>query len=363
MSRTELLISSFTLTLTDGVMVFMRQLIDLQRLLVPELLEVMRKRYKILQQVMLAGTIGRRALANVLAMTERVLRAETELLKEQGLLIISASGMSLSDEGKKVLDELEQLGPLVFGNSELEIKLQEMYGLQQVIVVQGNSEQSESTKRELGRAASLLLKRVIKSGDVIAVSGGTSTAQVAKYLSLPSAIKDVVFVPARGGLGESLDYQANTIASMMAKRVGGQYRLLHVPDHISEEAYESMMQEPSIKEIVEVIRHARIFIHGIGDATVMARRRKTDPEEVRAMVADGALAESFGFYFNQHGQPIHKMKTVGMRLEDIMSIPCIIAVAGGASKASAIDAIMRFGRNYALITDESAAKEMIAMHE
>ncbi|MFC6333284.1 sugar-binding transcriptional regulator [Paenibacillus septentrionalis] len=341
----------------------MRQLIDLQRQLVPELLDVMSKRYKILQQVMLAGTIGRRALANVMAMTERVLRAETELLKEQGLLLISSSGMSLSDDGRRVLEQLEQLGPLVFGSSELEIKLQNMYGLQRVIVVPGNSEQSEVSKRELGRAAGLLLKRVVKSGDVIAVSGGTSTAQVAKYLSLPNTIKDVVFVPARGGLGESLDYQANTIASTMAKRTGGHYRLLHVPDHISEEAYESMMQEPSIKEIVEVIRNARIFIHGIGDATVMARRRKTDPEEVRKMVNDGALAESFGFYFNKHGEPIHKMKTVGMRLDDIAQIECIIAVAGGESKAAAIDAIMRFGHNHALITDESAALELIRINE
>jgi len=341
----------------------MQQLIELQRQLVPELLEVMSKRYKILQQVMLSGTIGRRALANVMAMTERVLRAETEMLKEQGLLLISSSGMTLSEEGKRVLEQLEQLDPLVFVSSELEKKLQNLYGLQQVIVVPGDSEQSEASKRELGRAAGLLLKRVVRSGDVIAVSGGTTTAQVAKYLSLPNSIKDVVFVPARGGLGESLDYQANTIASTMAKRTDGQYRLLHVPDHISEDAYESMMQEPSIKEIVEVIRSARIFIHGIGDATVMARRRKTDPEEVQAMVAEGAMAESFGFYFNRHGEPIHKMKTVGMRMEDIEQIGHIIAVAGGTSKAVAIDAIMRFGHNHALVTDESAAKAMIAMNE
>lgn len=98
----------------------MRQLIELQRQLVPELLDVMSKRYKILQQVMLAGTIGRRALANVMAMTERVLRAETELLKEQGLLLISPSGMSLSEDGKKVLEQLEQLDPHVFVSSDLE---------------------------------------------------------------------------------------------------------------------------------------------------------------------------------------------------------------------------------------------------
>ncbi|HIW34604.1 MAG TPA: sugar-binding domain-containing protein [Candidatus Paenibacillus intestinavium] len=341
----------------------MRQLIELQRQLVPELLDVMRKRYKIMQQVMLAGTIGRRALATTLSMTERVLRAETELLKEQGLLIIQPSGMQLSEDGKKVLEEIEQLGDQVFGSSEIEDKLKSMYGLKQVIVVAGDSEQSEITKRELGRAASQLLKQAIRSGDVIAVSGGTTTAQVAKYMSLPNSIKDIVFVPARGGLGESLDYQANTIASMLAKRTGGHYRLLHVPDHISSDAYESIIQEPSIKEIVEVIRNARIIVHGIGDAIVMARRRKTDPEELLAMQGEGAMAESFGFYFNRNGEPIYKMKTVGMRLEDIAQTEVLIAVAGGASKAEAIDAIMKFGYDHALVTDEGAALRMIENYD
>src|SRR5690606_3768584 len=169
-------------------------------------------------------------------------------------------------------------------------------------------------------------------------------------------VKNVMFVPARGGLGESVDYQANTIASMMAKRTLGQYRLLHVPDHISAEAYDSMIQEPTIKEIVEVIRSARIVVHGIGDAKVMARRRKTEDKEIQAMLEEGALAESFGFYFNRQGELVHKMKIVGMRLEDVAKAEMLIAVAGGASKAEAIAAIMRTGYDHALITDEGAAR-------
>ena len=341
----------------------MRQLIELQQQLVPELLEIMQKRYRILKQVMLAGTIGRRALASSLFMTERVLRTETELLKEQGLLIIQSSGMQISEEGMKVLEVFESLGQDIIGNSDLEQKLQELFGLQHITVVSGNADESELTRKEMGLATSKLLKQCIRSDDVVAITGGTSTAQVAKFLTLPSTVKNVTFVPARGGLGESVDYQANTIASMMAKRTSGQYRLLHVPDHISSEAYESMMQEPLIKEIVEVIRSARIVVHGIGDAKVMARRRKTDLKEVQAMLDEGALAESFGFYFNRQGELVHKMKTVGMRLEDIARTEMLIAVAGGASKAEAIAAIMRTGYDHALITDEGAARAIIAQYE
>src|SRR5690349_1964632 len=98
----------------------MRQLIELQQQLVPELLEVMRKRYLILHQVMLSDTIGRRTLAAALEMTERVLRAETDFLKEQGLLEIHTGGMRISENGKALLEQLEPLYKTMFGLSELE---------------------------------------------------------------------------------------------------------------------------------------------------------------------------------------------------------------------------------------------------
>ena len=77
------------------------------------------------------------------------------------------------------------------------------------------------------------------------------------------SLTDTWFVPARGGLGESMEIQANTIVSKMAKRVGAEYRLLHVPDLLSEDAYQSLVQDQHIQEIVDVIRRCRVIIHGI----------------------------------------------------------------------------------------------------
>lgn len=341
----------------------MRQLIELQQQLVPDLLEVMRKRYMILHQVMLSDTIGRRTLANALEMTERVLRAETEFLKDQGLLEIHSAGMRISEHGRTMLEQLEPLYKSMFGLSELEEKLRAAFGLTQVIIVQGDSETSNQTKRELGRAACQVLRATIRPNDVVAITGGTTLSHVANQLTPTAAMKDIWFVPARGGLGESLDYQANTLASTMAKRTGGHYRLLHVPDHLGEDAFASLMQEPNIKEIVSVIRSARIVVHGIGDAMVMARRRKLEHEVVAAMKADGALAESFGFYFDRRGAVVHKMQTVGLRLEDIVNTECVIGVAGGKGKGEAIAAVMRFGHNDVLVTDEAAALEIVNLLE
>jgi central glycolytic genes regulator len=336
----------------------MRQLIEMQQQLVPELLVTMRTRYSILNHVMLAGTVGRRTLAGELSMTERVLRAETDFLKEQGLLEIGTAGMSISEEGRTLLERLEPLYNSMFGLSELEERIKSYFGLSQVIVVPGDSENSMQAKRELGKAAGQVLREALKPTDVVAVTGGTTIAQVANQLATSTALKSVRFVPARGGLGESHDYQANTIASTMAKRTGGQYRLLHVPDHLGEEAFASLMQEPNIQELVEVIRSARIVVHGIGDAMVMARRRKLEQAMVDEIAEEGALAEAFGYYFDRSGAVVHKMQTIGLRLDDIVKTEVVIAVAGGKDKGEAIAAVMRFGHNDVLVTDEAAALEI-----
>lgn len=337
----------------------MRPMIELQQQLVPDLLEVMRKRYFILHQVMLSDSVGRRALAGALGMTERVLRAETDYLKAQGLLDIHASGMRISEQGRMLLAEMEPMFKEWFGLSDMEDKICRHYGLKKVHIVPGDSDTSKTAKRELGRAASQALTRLLNKDDVVAVTGGTTMAQVANHLTSPMPLPTNWFVPARGGLGESLDYQANTIASMMAKRTGAQYRLLHVPDHLGEEAYVTLMQEPNIQEIVNVIRKARIVVHGIGDAMVMARRRKVDQASVDAMRAEGALAESFGYYFDKNGAVVHKMHTAGLRLEDIVATEVVIAVAGGLSKGEAIAAVMKFGHDDVLVTDEAAAQVIV----
>ncbi|MFC4775705.1 sugar-binding transcriptional regulator [Paenibacillus sp. GCM10023252] len=339
----------------------MRDIIELQQQLVPDLLSEMRRRYFILHQIMLSDLVGRRSLAASLGLTERVLRAETDFLKSQGLLEIHTAGMRISEAGRQLIAEMEPVFKSLFGLSDMEEQIREAFGLTQVIIVAGDSDGSPQVKRELGRVGCQVLRRVMERDDVVAVTGGSTISNVASFLTTPTPLKGNLFVPARGGLGESLDYQANTIASTMAKRTGAGYRMLHVPDHLGDEAYASIMQEPNIREIVDVIRSARIVVHGIGDAMVMARRRKLDSEVIEAMRQDGALAEAFGFYFDRNGQVVHKMQTVGLRLEDIVKTEVVIGVAGGKSKGEAIAAIMRFGHNDVLVTDEAAAMEIVAI--
>ncbi|OWA35596.1 hypothetical protein B9G55_13305 [Saccharibacillus sp. O16] len=339
----------------------MQNILEIQQQLLPDLMETLKKRYTILHQIMLTGTTGRRTLANSLQMTERVLRAETDLLKAQGLIETDTAGMRISDAGQILLERLEPVLKELVGLSNLEEKIRSCYGLQKVVIVPGNCEESPLSKRELGKAGAKALLSVMRGGDVVAVTGGTTLAEMAEQLTHPvnTPLKGSWFVPARGGLGESLEIQANTIASNMAKRVGADYRLLHVPDLLSRDAYESLVHDPNIQEIVREIRTARIIVHGIGNAVDMARRRRLDEGTTQELVEKGAVAESFGYYFDEQGSVVHNMLTLGLRLDDIKAADVVLGIAGGKSKAKAIHAVLRFGQEDILVIDEAAALEIV----
>lgn len=337
----------------------MKQLLAMQKQLLPDLLDVMKKRYNLLRHIQLMQPIGRRNLAAFVGMTERVLRSEVLFLKRQGLIYTDNSGMRLTAEGRQLLDQMEPLIKDLFGLGELERALATKFGLTEVVIVPGDADQSAAVRKMLGRAGANMLLQKARAGDVIAVNGGTTVASVAEMLTETPVLKETVFVPSRGGLGEAVELQANYLASLMAKKTGASYRLMHVPEQISGEAYRSLMNEPHIKEVLHVIQQARIILHGIGDAMAMAQRRNMSEEQIRELKGKRAVGEAFGYYFDRDGEIVHQIETVGLRLDDVHHAEVVIAVAGGASKAEAVAAVCQGAKGDILVTDEAAAQGML----
>lgn len=339
----------------------MKQLLDMQKQLLPDLLAVMKTRYSLLRHIQLMQPIGRRSLAASVNMTERVLRGEVAFLKRQGLILTENVGMSLTFEGRQLVEWMEPLIKELFGLGELEQELAVKLGLSEVFIVPGDADQSPVVKKALGRAAANVLLQKAQAGDVIAVNGGTTVAAVAEMLTESPILKETIFVPSRGGLGEAVELQANYLASLMAKKTGASYRLMHVPDQMSEEAYHSLMNEPNIRDVLKVIRRARIVLHGIGDAIAMAERRKESVELIDKLRNKKAVGEAFGYYFDRSGNLVHRMQTVGLRLDDVRKAEIVIAVAGGTSKAEAIASVCRGGNRDILVTDEAAAQTILQL--
>lgn len=335
----------------------MKNIIQLHRKIAPELIAVMEERYNILRHIQYSQPIGRRALAGILGIGERIVRAQVDFLKNAGLLEFTSLGMTVTFEGEQLINDLADYIHLLHGLTVLEEELAEQLGLQKVIIIPGDSEADLTVLRELGRAAASLMEQLIEDGMVIAVCGGATMSMVAESVnySRPHSI----VVPARGGLGERVELQANSIAAVMAAKLGGSYRLLHIPDGINEGALQVILEsDPQAKEIRELIQHSDVLVHGIGQADAMARRRNLESDVVNHILSKGALGEALGHYCTIEGKIVHATSSVGLHLGDLASIHSVIAVAGGASKALAIIAVARASRTGILVTDETAAKAM-----
>ncbi len=339
----------------------MKELIHLQKIIYPDLLAKMQNRYSVLYTIFLFQPIGRRGIVEHTNLPERYVRSEITLLQNQGLIDSTTKGMLITEEGKSIIDRLHAFIRELTGLTSLETELKQRTGIKNIVIVAGDSDEEPFVKRSLGRATVQFLKNIITTDVSIAVTGGTTMAAVADAM-MPFEKAKCLFLPARGGVGEKVENQANTIVAQMAKAEHGDYRLLHVPDPLSETLYQSVIKEPSIKETLSLIKHATIVLHGIGEALPMAERRKTASETVAKLKKEEAVSEAFGYYFNQDGDIVHKVRTIGMQLEDLAGIHHVVTIAGGTSKAQAIASFMKQNKSDVLITDEAAAKEIVKNH-
>lgn len=326
--------------------------------LVPEMVEQAAERYRILRQIALSAPVGRRLLAVQTKLTERVVRGHVEAMERAGLLSVQPVGIRLTEKGEALLAPLSRYFSERPPAAELERRLARVLSMKRVLVVRGDSDFDAEVKARIGQEAALAMSRVLKPGQILAMSGGTTMAALAE--ALPRRKLDVTVVPSRGGFGEKIEYQANTIAALTAEKLGGTYRLLHIPDGFSPELIDMLREEtPDLKEIEALIHRADILAIGVGEANRMAQRHQLKTGKKNRLAMEGACGEALGLYADISGKLLYRMNNVGITLEEIKDIPHVFIAAGGASKAAAILSMARAGITGTLVTDEAAGKEIL----
>lgn len=329
---------------------------EAQQRLLPEMYPLLQTRYRILQTIQLMQPIGRRTLAESLKMTEREIRKETDILREQGLLDSQKSGMVCTDDGEVVIEKLRTLVYEWSGLTQLAKSLEKHFGLQHVIVVPGDYNEDDTVLTLLGKEAAQVFMSSNFNGQVVAVTGGKSVASLTPFLH-PAHAQDITFVAARGGIGHEMQMQANTLVATFALQMDAQYRTLFLPEHLSEQAYQAMLTEPMVTEMMNYYERADCVIHGIGSAEEMALRRNSSPEDLRILEEKGAVSEAFGYYFNAAGKIVHRIRTIGIQLEQVQGSKQVIAIAAGKQKVKAMLSYFKVAPKQTIfITDEAAAK-------
>lgn len=338
----------------------MENIVRLHRRIAPELIATLEERYQILRQILYLQPVGRRALSALLATGERVVRAQVDFLKTAGLVDFSPLGMTITPDGKDILAELAEYIHLLHGLTSLEQELSAGLELGQVVIIPGDSDTDVTVRKELGRAAAGVLAQHLGEPRTVAVSGGSTMSRMAHAFT--ESAPQTLVVPARGALGERVEYQANTVAAVLAGKLGGKYRLLNVPDAVSDQALAALLDsDANIRDVAEVVGRADILVYGVGQAEQMAARRGLSSEIIAKILQRGAVGEALGDYCTLTGEIVYSTASVGLRLRDLVGISQKVMIAGGAKKASAIVAVAKAGGGSILVTDEAAARSIQAI--
>ncbi len=155
--------------------------------------------------------------------------------------------MKLTSEGREIVEKLDEIMREVMGIDAMEQKLQKLLEVDEVIIVPGDCDVSPWVQRELGKACASTYETGMGQRKTIACTGGTTMAAVGDALIPDEHSEHILFVPARGGIGRTAQNQANTIVEKMAEKIQASYKVLYVPDQLSNEAYASIIKEPSYR--------------------------------------------------------------------------------------------------------------------
>ena len=328
----------------------------------PDLMADIGRRAQVLSSIETMQPVGRRALAARLNLPEREVRAAAAALKEQGLITMDAAGMQLSPRAAEVIPGARDLSRAMFGLTKLEQALSALLKVPHVVVVSGNADKDPQVLREVGRAAAHRVHRLLQSGMTLAVTGGSTMSEMARGMQSATPM-NVMVVPARGGMGTAVETQANAVAAEIARRIGGHHRAMHLPDTLYTAALQEMMKLPEVKEIIELLERTDLVVHGIGRADAMARFRHLSAEDQEVLRKHKAVGEAFGDFFDFQGKTVLQASTVSLGVGRLHQDSLMVAVAAGERKAEAIIAATRHEAHNSLITDEAAARRIVALLE
>jgi len=256
---------------------------------------------------------------------------------------------------------------------DLERRLERRFDLQQAIAVESGGLRPEELRPAVGRAAAHLLGKMLRTGDVLAMSSGTTLAATVDAMA-PLHTSDVTIVELEGAPDEDVslpEYGTYALATRLAKLVHAQYRRIPVPrEWGSREAAEIIRADARIRRVLDLARHANVLLIGVsGIDPIAPTLGHLTADILDPLKATGAVGEIAARFFDASGHPCPSRldeRLIGLELADLHRIPVRIGVTFGTHKVPAIVGALRGGYINVLVTDSDTAAALLvsaAEHE
>ncbi|WP_271000464.1 sugar-binding transcriptional regulator [Listeria seeligeri] len=248
--------------------------------------------------------------------------------------------------------------------TELATALKEKYQLKNVSVAFSQTSDYTEITKQISQSAAEYLTEIIRDGDILGVSWGTTMYKIAQKLT-PSKT-EIKVVQLKGGVSHS---DVNTYAAETLALFGTSFDMspvsLPLPVVLDNPVAKQMVEaDRHIKNIIDLGKKANVAIFTVGtvrdEALLFRLGYFSDVEKNR--LKEKAVGDICSRFFTINGEVADQemdKRTIGINLQDLKQKETTILVAGGERKLKAIHGALRGGYANHFITDQFTAKSLL----
>lgn len=254
-------------------------------------------------------------------------------------------------------------------DTHLENQLLAHFGLKDVRVLKSFGSSEEEIQQGMGQLAARYLNRITDDNMVLGVSYGRSIAQTVQQVP-PTPRDNVTVVQIIGALGANNPLiDGIDLTRALAQKYKAVYRYLHSPLIVEDVRTQSLlMSEPALQDVLHLGRQADIALLGIGalgaDTSGLIWTDYLNRKELEWLRNMGAVGHMCAQFFDADGGILDielNRRSISIGLEALQHIETVVAVAGTRAKAQAIYGALMGGYLNVLISDNTAASEIIKL--
>jgi len=253
------------------------------------------------------------------------------------------------------------------GCLKLEAQLRDRYGLKEALVVPQLDEDDGPTitriNERLAQASAGYLMHFLSEGSLLAIGWGDTVTRVLSRLGFLLGDVGASLVTLSGGVSTYIQVVGGLSAALTHAR-----RLHMIPTPLlvsSSVTATALRSEPEVGDVLQIARTANYALVGIGavdENASLVRGGYASKAEMLRYSRQGAVGDILGQFFDHGGTvlplAIHD-RIIGIDLETLRELPCVIGVAGGPQKTAAIKAALRGGYLDVIITDYATATAVL----
>ncbi|MFC4306242.1 sugar-binding transcriptional regulator [Cohnella boryungensis] len=247
----------------------------------------------------------------------------------------------------------------------LRFMLKERFHLKNAVVAFTPTYEEAVVKKYIGQAAASYIVDLVKDGDTIGASWGSTMYQVALHLKTKSLNNSLV-VQLNGGVSDAdVQISPSEIVHLFGRAFNVTPYFMYLPaivDHIL--VKQAMLTDRHIRRVMDMGYQANIAVFTAGSPTpdsVLINSNYMRDDELET-IKTKAVGDICSRYYDEKGEiclPSLNERTVGIELNELRAKEHSILVAGGASKVNAIYGALRGKYGNTLVTDQITAKALL----